>query len=176
MGNQWSWPLELFHWIFCNREKNVCVWIVLVQYGPFPQEINGKSVKLAARAVSLNFLHDFTLFVIDTWHLVLFAFWMYGCMSYFCRDFDDDDENVVSWIWLSDNGSKCRKAEVPTDHIYQTLAYCGPFSIPYNVVLWHYIPHIPKPWLYCRSVVHQRKEIQRQNISSIILFPMISEA
>ena len=97
---------------------------------------------------------------------------MYGCMSYFCRDFDDDDENVVSWIWLSDNGSKCRKAEVPTDHIYQTLAHCGPFSIPYNVVLWHYIPHIPQPWLYCSSVVHQRKEIQRQNLSSFILFPL----
>ena len=33
--------------------------------GPFPQEINEKSVKLAVWAVSLNFLHDFTLFVVD---------------------------------------------------------------------------------------------------------------
>ena len=32
---------------FCNKEKIVCVCIVLVHYGPFPQEINGKSVKLA---------------------------------------------------------------------------------------------------------------------------------
>ena len=32
---------------FCNREKSVCVCIVLVHYGPFPQEINGKSVQLA---------------------------------------------------------------------------------------------------------------------------------
>ena len=37
---------------FCNREKSVCVCIVLVHRGPFPQEINGKSVKLAVWAVS----------------------------------------------------------------------------------------------------------------------------
>ena len=54
---------------FCNREKCVCVCIVLVHYGPFPQEINGKSVKLAVWAVSLNFLHDFTLFVVDKHHI-----------------------------------------------------------------------------------------------------------
>ena len=50
---------------FCNREKSVCVCIVLVHYGPFPQEVKEKSVKLAVWAVSLNFLHDFTLFVVD---------------------------------------------------------------------------------------------------------------
>ena len=50
---------------FFNREKRVCVIIVLVHFGPFPQEVNEKSVKLAVWAVSLNFLHDFTLFVVD---------------------------------------------------------------------------------------------------------------
>ena len=37
---------------FCNRENSVCVCIVLVHYGPFPQEIS-ESVKLALWAVSL---------------------------------------------------------------------------------------------------------------------------
>ena len=50
---------------FCNATRRVCVCIVLVHYGPFPQEVNEKSVKLAVWAVSLNFLHDFTLFVVD---------------------------------------------------------------------------------------------------------------
>ena len=50
---------------FPIQEKSVCVCIVLVHYGPFPQEINEKSVKLAVSAVSLYFLHDFTLFVVD---------------------------------------------------------------------------------------------------------------
>ena len=50
---------------FCNATRRVCVCIFLVHYGPFPQEVNEKSVKLAVWAVSLNFLHDFTLFVVD---------------------------------------------------------------------------------------------------------------
>ena len=50
---------------FCKRTRRVCVCIVLVHFGPFPQEVNEKSVKLAVWAVSLNFLHDFTLFVVD---------------------------------------------------------------------------------------------------------------
>ena len=49
----------------CKRTRRVCVCIVLVHFGPFPQEVNEKSVKLAVWAVSLNFLHDFTLFVVD---------------------------------------------------------------------------------------------------------------
>ena len=32
---------------FCNATRRVCVCIVLVHYGPFPQEVNEKSVKLA---------------------------------------------------------------------------------------------------------------------------------
>ena len=40
---------------FCNATRRVWVCIVLVHYGPFPQEINGKSVKLTVWAVSLNF-------------------------------------------------------------------------------------------------------------------------
>ena len=47
------------------RSRRVCVCIVLVHFGRFPQEVNEKSVKLAVWAVSLNFLHDFTLFVVD---------------------------------------------------------------------------------------------------------------
>ena len=39
--------------------------MVMVPHGPFPQEINEKSVKLAVSDVSLNFLHDFVLFVVD---------------------------------------------------------------------------------------------------------------
>jgi len=50
---------------FCKRTRRVCVCIVLVHFGRFSQEVNGKSVKLAVWAVSLNFLHDFTLFVVD---------------------------------------------------------------------------------------------------------------
>ena len=49
----------------CKRTRRVCVCIVLVHFGRFPQEVNEKSVKLAVWAVSLNFLHDFTLFVVD---------------------------------------------------------------------------------------------------------------
>ena len=53
-------PAFIWHtWIplkkFCNREKSVCVCIVLVHFGPPPQEINEKSVKLAVWAVSLIF-------------------------------------------------------------------------------------------------------------------------
>ena len=63
-------PEFIWHiWIplkkICNATRRVCVCIVLVHYGPFPQEVNEKSVKLAVWAVSLNFLHDFTLFVVD---------------------------------------------------------------------------------------------------------------
>ena len=47
------------------QKKKTPFCIVLVHYGPFPQEVNEKSVKLAVWAVSLNFLHDFTLFVVD---------------------------------------------------------------------------------------------------------------
>ena len=65
MRIQWSWPFELFHWNFCKRTRRVCVCIVLVHFGRYSQEVNGKSVKLAVWAVSLNFLHDFTLFVVD---------------------------------------------------------------------------------------------------------------
>ena len=50
---------------FCKRTRRVCVCIVLVHLGRYSQEDNGKSVKLAVWAVSLNFLHDFTLFVVD---------------------------------------------------------------------------------------------------------------
>ena len=50
---------------FCKRTRRVCVCIVLVHFGRYSQEDNGKSVKLAVWAVSLNFLHDFTLFVVD---------------------------------------------------------------------------------------------------------------
>ena len=53
------------------REKSVC--IVLVGFGPFPQRINWKSVKLAVWAVSLNFLFDFTLFVIDIHQIMLIS-------------------------------------------------------------------------------------------------------
>ena len=47
------------------RKKVFAITSVLVHYGPFPQKINGKSVNLAVWAVPLNFLHDFTLFVVD---------------------------------------------------------------------------------------------------------------
>ena len=50
---------------FCKRTRRVCVCIVLVHFGRYSQEVNEKSVKLAVWAVSLNFLHDFTLFVVD---------------------------------------------------------------------------------------------------------------
>ena len=50
---------------FCKRTRRVCVCIVLVHFGRFSQKVNRKSVKLAVWAVSLNFLHDFTLFVVD---------------------------------------------------------------------------------------------------------------
>ena len=40
---------------FCNATRRVCVCTVLVLFGPFPQIINGKSVKLAVWAVSLIF-------------------------------------------------------------------------------------------------------------------------
>ena len=50
---------------FCKRTRRVCVCIVLVHFGRYSQEDNGKSVKLAVWAVSLNFLHNFTLFVVD---------------------------------------------------------------------------------------------------------------
>ena len=58
---------------FGNREKSVCVCIFLVHYGPFPQEVNENSVKLAVWAVSLNFLHDFTLFVVDIYQIRLIS-------------------------------------------------------------------------------------------------------
>ena len=32
---------------FCSTTRRACVCIVLVHYGPFPQEVNEKSVKLA---------------------------------------------------------------------------------------------------------------------------------
>ena len=54
-------PLEKF----CKRTRRVCVCIVLVHFGRYSQEVNEKSVKLAVWAVSSNFLHDFTLFVVD---------------------------------------------------------------------------------------------------------------
>ena len=50
---------------FCKPTRRVCVCIVLVHFGRYSQEVNDKSVKLAVWAVSLNFLHDFTLFVVD---------------------------------------------------------------------------------------------------------------
>ena len=55
------------------REKSVSVCIVLVHWGPFPQEIYGKSVMLAVSAVSLNFLFDFILFVIDIHQIMLIS-------------------------------------------------------------------------------------------------------
>ena len=48
-------------WTSASRWHSVCVCVVLVHYGPFPHEINGKSVKLAVWAVSLTFLFYFTL-------------------------------------------------------------------------------------------------------------------
>ena len=59
--------------IFPIWEKSVCVCIVLVHNGPFPQKINGKSVNLAVWAVSVIFLFDFTLFVIDIHHIMLIS-------------------------------------------------------------------------------------------------------
>ena len=50
---------------FCKRTRRVCVWVGLVHFGRYSQEVNEKSVKLAVWAVSSNFLHDFTLFVVD---------------------------------------------------------------------------------------------------------------
>ena len=41
---------------FQYEKKDVCVCIVLVPFGPFPQRINGKSLKLDVWAVSVNFL------------------------------------------------------------------------------------------------------------------------
>ena len=37
----------------------------------FPQDVNEKSVKLAVSAVSLNILHDFTLFVTDIHQIMI---------------------------------------------------------------------------------------------------------
>ena len=59
---------------FCKRTRCVCVCIVLVHFGRYSQEDNGKSVKLAVWAVSLNFLHDFTLFVVDIHQIRLISF------------------------------------------------------------------------------------------------------
>ena len=47
-----------------------CCHSVLVHYGLFSKEINGKSVNLAVWAVSVIFLFDLTLFVIDI-HLIM---------------------------------------------------------------------------------------------------------
>ena len=58
---------------FCKRTRRVCVCIVLVHFGRFSQKVNRKSVKLAVWAVSLNFLHDFTLFVVDIHQIKLIS-------------------------------------------------------------------------------------------------------
>ena len=42
----------------CNIEKRVCVCIVLVHYGPFPQKINGKSVHAHFTFFSAQFGHS----------------------------------------------------------------------------------------------------------------------
>ena len=61
---------------FCKRTRRVCVCIVLVHFGRYSQEVNEKSVKLAVWAVSSNFLHDFTLFVVDIHQIRLISlFW-----------------------------------------------------------------------------------------------------
>ena len=58
-GRQLSYGIP---WIpqtyFCNREKRVCVCIVLVHYGPFPQKINGKSVHAHFTFFSAQFGHS----------------------------------------------------------------------------------------------------------------------
>ena len=40
---------------FCKRTRRVCVWVGLVHFGRYSQEVNEKSVKLAVWAVSLIF-------------------------------------------------------------------------------------------------------------------------
>ena len=64
------WPPYFLKKLILTNRFSVCVCIV---FGPFPQRINGKSVKLAVWAVSLNFLFDFTLFVIDIHQIMLIS-------------------------------------------------------------------------------------------------------
>ena len=50
-------------------EKSICFCIVLVHYWPLPQKINGKSLKLAVWAVSVNFFLRFHI-VCDRWQIM----------------------------------------------------------------------------------------------------------
>ena len=66
----WHIWIPLKH--FCKRTRRVCVCIL--HFGRFSQEVNRKSVNLAVWAVPLNFLHDFTLFVVDIHQIRLISF------------------------------------------------------------------------------------------------------
>ena len=75
-GIPWIPPTWFSIW-----EKCVCVCIVLVQFGPFPQKTNGKSAKFAVSANSSIFMFDFKLFVVDIHQIML--------ISLFPTPFDD---------------------------------------------------------------------------------------
>ena len=61
-----------------NRSTSQCSFPTTLGNGKcngelFPQDVNEKSVKLAVSAVSLNFLFDFILFVIDIHQIMLIS-------------------------------------------------------------------------------------------------------
>ena len=64
---------------FCNATRRVCVCIFLVHYGPFPQEVNENSVKLAVWHFWWKFCIETTWISSGTNILAilppLFAFW-----------------------------------------------------------------------------------------------------
>ena len=66
---------HIFWKVYPGYFRKFPIWdkCVLVHYGSFSQEINGKSAKFAVWAVSLIFLFDFTLFVIDIHQIMLIS-------------------------------------------------------------------------------------------------------
>ena len=63
---------HIFWKVYPGYFRKFPIWdkCVLVHYGSFSQEINGKSAKFAVWAVSLIFLFDFTLFMIDIYQIM----------------------------------------------------------------------------------------------------------
>ena len=108
----------------CNREKNVCVCIVLARYGTFPQEINGKSVKLAVWAVSLIFLHDFTLFVVDIHQIRLISLFRHSPTTFTFTPFWNRN---VSLIW---------------DLVISNLFWTATPACVYNIRYWHTLQYL----------------------------------
>ena len=97
--------------MFCSRENGVCVCIVLVHCGPFPQEINVKSAKLAIWTVSFNCLHDFTMFAIDIYiRLCSFHFFRHHLITFISMGLPDKFLSLC-WhlvLWLLTLGSVFR--------------------------------------------------------------------